>query len=283
MAKIQYIKDKEGAIVFPITHERSVKDSHGVLLEDKLNNLASTLDLNNKQDKLVSGENIKTINGESVLGAGDITIHDGVNGTDGAPGPKGDDGKSINSVIASAAEDYTKQPLTVEASIIPGESDNTLVLKFYNFKGNKGNTGDRGPVGVNSVQATVDNLSGVPSVASAIVDGVLMLAFSGLKGIQGNPGVSSARQVVVAELPEASGQTSDTVYLKQIGNTDEYERWVTQFNGVSYSWIMIGTTEMSLDDYIRKDDILYYTEDEISEIGLFDSTKFYVTYEDEEV
>lgn len=31
-------------------------------------------DLNGKQDKLVSGTNIKTINGESILGAGDITI-----------------------------------------------------------------------------------------------------------------------------------------------------------------------------------------------------------------
>lgn len=30
-----------------------------------------------KQDKLVSGENIKTINGESILGSGDITIESG--------------------------------------------------------------------------------------------------------------------------------------------------------------------------------------------------------------
>ena len=34
-------------------------------------------DLNNKQDKLVSGTNIKTINGESILGSGDITIEGG--------------------------------------------------------------------------------------------------------------------------------------------------------------------------------------------------------------
>ena len=32
-------------------------------------------DISGKQDKLVSGTNIKTINGESVLGSGDITIN----------------------------------------------------------------------------------------------------------------------------------------------------------------------------------------------------------------
>ena len=36
MAKIQYLKDSEGSIVFPVTHERAVKDRNGVLLEDKL-------------------------------------------------------------------------------------------------------------------------------------------------------------------------------------------------------------------------------------------------------
>lgn len=38
---------------------------------------ALTSDLANKQDTLISGENIKTINGESLLGSGDITIGGG--------------------------------------------------------------------------------------------------------------------------------------------------------------------------------------------------------------
>ena len=36
MAKIRYIKDKEGSIVFPVTHERAVKGAGGVLLSDTL-------------------------------------------------------------------------------------------------------------------------------------------------------------------------------------------------------------------------------------------------------
>lgn len=42
------------------------------LLDDTLSIVGERID--SKQDKLVSGENIKTINGESILGSGDITV-----------------------------------------------------------------------------------------------------------------------------------------------------------------------------------------------------------------
>lgn len=42
---------------------------------------ASETDMSNKQDTLVSGENIKTINGQNILGAGDIVISGGTGGT----------------------------------------------------------------------------------------------------------------------------------------------------------------------------------------------------------
>jgi hypothetical protein len=38
---------------------------------------ATKVDLNNKQDRLISGSNIKTINGETILGTGDIVIESG--------------------------------------------------------------------------------------------------------------------------------------------------------------------------------------------------------------
>ena len=46
-------------------------------LQSALNAKASTTQLNAKQDKLVSGTNIKTINGQSLLGSGDIAISGG--------------------------------------------------------------------------------------------------------------------------------------------------------------------------------------------------------------
>lgn len=46
--------------------------------------ITSHQDISGKQDKLVSGTNIKTINGESILGSGDITISGGGSGGSGA-------------------------------------------------------------------------------------------------------------------------------------------------------------------------------------------------------
>lgn len=64
-ASIRYVEDKNGDVFFPVTHQRGVVDSDG-------NNLETTL--SGKQDTLVSGTSIKTINGSSILGSGDIQV-----------------------------------------------------------------------------------------------------------------------------------------------------------------------------------------------------------------
>lgn len=68
MANIGYLNDKDDNIFLPVTHERGVIDSNGVKLETKLGQ---------KQETLVSGTNIKTINNQSLLGSGNITISGG--------------------------------------------------------------------------------------------------------------------------------------------------------------------------------------------------------------
>lgn len=65
MATIRYIKDENENVVLPVTHERGVIDSQGTNLETKLSG---------KQDTLVSGTNIKTINNASLLGPGNIEV-----------------------------------------------------------------------------------------------------------------------------------------------------------------------------------------------------------------
>lgn len=55
------------------------------LLKSEAETLYAPLDaILNKQDKLISGTNIKTINGNSLLGGGDITISGGSSGGSGA-------------------------------------------------------------------------------------------------------------------------------------------------------------------------------------------------------
>ena len=147
-------------------------------------------------------------------------------------------------------------------------------------KGDRGDNGERGPAGVEEVVVSVNETTGPPSAETSLVDGTLSIELSGIKGERGNPGVNNSAQYVVTSLPTASSETVDAVYMVQIGNTDEYARYVTQYNGSTYSWLQIGTTMMDLDDYIRKDSIVYVTEEEREQMVVFDADKFYVTYED---
>ena len=65
---------------------------------------ASSSDLSAKQDALVSGTNIKTINQTSLLGSGDITIE---NGQDGEDGQDGADGVGFESISTPSTADGT--------------------------------------------------------------------------------------------------------------------------------------------------------------------------------
>lgn len=81
--------------------------------------------LDGKQDALVSGTNIKTINGESLLGSGDIEVA----------------AESIDTVEVSV-DSNTGTP-SATASV----SGSTLNLVFHNIKGETGATGPQGPKG----------------------------------------------------------------------------------------------------------------------------------------
>jgi len=71
-------------------------------------------------------------------------------------------------------------------------------FQFTNLKGAQGDQGIQGPegptgpAGVTSVVVTVDNTSGNPTCTASLVSGVLTLAFTGLKGAQGDTGSSVA-------------------------------------------------------------------------------------------
>lgn len=71
MANKVKIKDEQGSQVFPITHVSAVLDNNG----DNIGEIVS-----GKQDELVSGTNIKTVNGQSLLGSGNISIQGGSGG-----------------------------------------------------------------------------------------------------------------------------------------------------------------------------------------------------------
>ena len=71
-----------------------------------------------KQDTLVSGENIKTVNNQSLLGSGNITIQGGGGAVDSVNGKTG-------TVVLNATDVGAASPTTVHE--IPGSGDNYQV------------------------------------------------------------------------------------------------------------------------------------------------------------
>ena len=69
--------------------------------------------------------------------------------------------------------------------------DNTAKNLMFHFTNLKGETG------VTSVVATIDDTSGTPSCLVSLVNGVLTLAFSGLKGLKGDTGVSADYPITI--------------------------------------------------------------------------------------
>jgi hypothetical protein len=67
------LEEKDENTIYVIT------DAPAIDIPDT-SNFATKTDLNRKQNTLVSGQNIKTINGESILGSGNITIEGGSGG-----------------------------------------------------------------------------------------------------------------------------------------------------------------------------------------------------------
>lgn len=114
-------------------------------------------DVKDKQDTLVSGENIKTINGESIVGSGDITISGG-SGEKGDKGDKGDTGVGVQSVTQTTTSNADGGSNVVTVTLTNG-TKSTFTVK----NGSKGSSGTNGTNGKDGA----DGATFTPSVDSA--------------------------------------------------------------------------------------------------------------------
>lgn len=71
----------------------------------------------------------------------------------------------------------------------------------------------------------------------------------------------------------ASASTANKTYLVGTGTTDNYNRYVTQLNGSTYSWQNIGSTEIDLSDYATKEEFNQLVRDnEDADFSISDET-----------
>lgn len=155
-----------------------------------------------KQDALVSGKNIKTINGESIVGEGDITIAGG-SGEKGDKGDKGDTGVGVQSVAQTTTSnadggsnvvtvtltDGTKSTFTVKN----GSKGSQGIQGIQGEQGSKGDKGDKGDTGANGTNGTngkdgADGEDGATFTPS--VDSAGNLSWSNNKGLANPPTVN---------------------------------------------------------------------------------------------
>ena len=123
-------------------------------------------DWRKKQDALVSGENIKTINGESILGEGNIEISGGSGevgpqGPQGDKGDKGDTGVGVQSVTQTTTSNADGGSNVVTVTLTDG-TKSTFTIK----NGTKGSSGTNGTNGKDGADGE-DGATFTPSVDSA--------------------------------------------------------------------------------------------------------------------
>ena len=128
-----------------------------------------------KQDTLVSGTNIKTVNGNSILGSGNLQIQTG----------------------ETDVVKYTAQTLTAEQKA--------------------------------QARANID--------AASLED------------------INSMDFVTAASLPTASASTMGHIYLIGPDASNNYDRFFTQQDGSSYSWVSLGSTQIDLSTYATQAEV----------------------------
>ena len=132
---VKSVNGKTGAVVLKTSD-----------LENNSNYITNSYHDNSKQDKLVSGENIKTINGNSLLGSGNITVEGG--------GVESVNGKTGAITLAGGT------------NVTIAESGNTLTI---NASGGGGSGTDTGFDNVREIQAADDQTTYNPDTKEYII------------------------------------------------------------------------------------------------------------------
>lgn len=149
---VKLLKDKDGTAFIPVVNSNSIITPEG----DTLDAL-----LDEKQDTLISGTNIKTINNESILGSGNITIQGGGSATDVQI-----NGTSITS--SNTANIITKGTYNSSSNKIATENDlPTRVSDLQNDSGFTTNIGTITGVSVNNTSVATSGVANIPAASTS--------------------------------------------------------------------------------------------------------------------
>lgn len=187
----------------------------------------------------------------------------GAQGFDGAPGPVGPPG--VTSVVIVVGEDTGGTPggtATLDNGV--------LTITLNNIKGTDGAPGQQGPQGIPGQQGqqgipgpagpgisrvviAVGSSTGVPSGTASLVDGVLTISLSGIKGETGN-----------------SGYTGDISELEIVNNLHQ---------GGAHKALSAEQGKILNEKIENK--FIFLPESDFEDLAVLEEGKIYGTYEDE--
>lgn len=160
----------EGLVVSVVNDPEDSKNGLYLLLDDDYSStsnwkfIGSDVDLSSKQDVLVSGQNIKTINGNSLLGSGNLQIQGE------GPSITVDDTLSTTSTNPVQNKVITEKINTKQDLLVSGTSiktvNNTSLLGSGNISIPKGDKGDKGDPGAKGDAGTNGTNGITPTIGS---------------------------------------------------------------------------------------------------------------------
>lgn len=239
MAKTETIKNKKQQVIHPITSIPAVEG------------LQEALD--GKQETLVSGENIKKINGESILGNGNIVVS-GSGGT-----------ITIDSELSETSENPVENKVITQAL---NQKQDTLE-SGTNIKTVNGES----IIGSGNLHIQEGDPSAVKFSAQELTEGQKEQARRNIDAAALSD-INNMEFVVTTVLPEASDETVGFIFLVGPDSHDNYARWFTQEDNGTYTWISLGSTQIDLSEYAKKTEV----EELADRLNILASTRYYGTF-----
>jgi len=183
-----------------------------------------------KQDTLVSGTNIKTINGNSILGGGDIQA--------GEP----DAVKYVSQTLTEAQKAQARTNISAVAASAISALETAIAAKY-----------SKPSAGI----PETDLASAVQSALALARTSIQSLAdyYSKTEVDALLDAVGSEQYVDVTTLPAASASTLGKIYLVGPDANGFYDRYYTSYDGSTYSWVAAGNTEINLANYATKEEV----------------------------
>ena len=250
--KNEYIKDKTGStIIYPITHEDNIVDDSGVKLKTKIYD-----ELENKQDTLISGNNIKTFGDRSLLGSGELLSDSEYNALE----------SGITQPLKEKLDDL---PSAYELEVSLNSKENTIPdLSAIRTGAASGATAYHKPS--NGIPLS-DLASGIiPDVSSFITNAVNNLIYYYKKTetyTKEEVSALIAQQIAnaiqgnfksVEVLPTPSSSTVGYIYLVPKSASSESnikDEYITTEDNGTYSWEKIGDTKVNLSGYATDEEV----------------------------